>query len=125
MRTLRRDLLCSAHECGATAVLLPATVVAAATPPATGHDPHVPGLTRDAERAAIEPVVDDDAATDAGADGDDDDVLGAGTCAEAVLPPRGGIGVVLDDDREAEHLGDLLAKRGVAPREVGREQHGL
>src|SRR3954453_3448222 len=125
IRTLRRDLLCSAHECGATAVLLPATVVAAATPPATGHDPHVPGLARDAERAAIEPVVDDDAATEAGADGDDDDVLGADACAEAVLPPGGGVGVVLDDDGKGELLGDLIAKGGVAPSEVGREQHRL
>ncbi|GAA2930482.1 hypothetical protein GCM10020221_27800 [Streptomyces thioluteus] len=74
------------------------------------------------KRAAAQLVADDDAAAQAGAQGDADDVVVALAGAEAVLAPGGGVGVVLDDDGEADALLDLVLERLVPPVDVGGEE---
>ena len=65
-----------------------------------------------------DPAAEDDAAPDAGAEVDHDEVALAASGTEAVLGPRGGVGVVVDEGRERDALGERLAERLVAPREV-------
>ena len=50
-------------------------MVAAAAEDAVGHDPQVADLAADAEGPAVQPSVEDDAATDAGADRDQQQVV--------------------------------------------------
>ena len=91
-------------------VLLPAAAVAARAAVPVGHDLHVPELAGHAVGAAEDPAVDDDRAADAGAERDaqDEPVPGAG--AEPALAERGGVGVVVDHDRD----GDPARQRGPA-----------
>ena len=91
-----------AHQGRAAGVLLEAAVVAAAAQDAVGHDAHVADLGADAEGAAVELAVEHEAAADAGADGDQQQVVDVLAGAEAELAPGGGVGVVLDDDREVD-----------------------
>jgi hypothetical protein len=99
-------------------------LIAAVTGQAVGNDLHVPVLPRDAETAAIRLAVDDEGPADPGAESHEHDVRLALHRAEAPLGPAAGVGVVLDDDGEPGASGDGLAKRLVAPRQVGSEQHG-
>ena len=75
------------------------------------------------ERAAVELAVEDDAAADAGADGDQQQVVDVVAGAELELAPRGGVGVVLDHDRQVDARLEVGLEVDVAPGEVGREQH--
>ena len=68
-------------------------------------------------------AVDDHRAADAGAEVDADEVGLAATGAEPPLGPDGGVGVVLDDDRQPQPRADRVAQRLVAPGQVRREQH--
>src|SRR4029079_3422641 len=80
----------------------------------------VADLGTHAVATAVELAVDDDAATDTGADGDADDepLLAAG--AEARLTPGGGVRVVLHDAGQPQPPLDLLPERAVAPAQQVR-----
>ena len=69
-----------------------ATVAVSLAGRATGDDDDVPELGP----AAIETIVDDQASTDAGAEGEHDQVGRSAPGAEPPLGERGGIAVVLD-----------------------------
>ncbi len=118
----RRPLPRVPHEGPPGGVLLPAPLAAAAAEQPVGDDADVAELGGDAEPAAAQLVADDDAAAEAGAERDADDVVVALARAEAVLAPGGGVGVVLDDDGQADALLDLVLERLVAPVDVGREE---
>ena len=105
-------------------VLLPAAVLAAAAASAALADLHVTELRPDPPAAAVEVAVEHDAAPDAGADGDHDQVGLAPAGAEAVLRPGRGVGVVLHHDRKPRPGGDRVAQGLVAPGQVGRDQDG-
>src|SRR6478735_780765 len=109
------------HEGVSGGVLLPAALVTALAPDAVGYDAHVPELARDAVATADDPPVEHDAPADAGAEVDHDQVALAAAGAEAVLGPHGGVGVVVDEDRQRHPLAERLPQRLVAPREVRRE----
>src|SRR3954447_4877822 len=111
-----------AHQGGAARVLLPAAAVTAAADLTVGDNLHVSDLRGNAERAPVQLAVEHDPATDSGPDRDQQAVLDVLTGAEGELPPRSGVGVVLDDDRQSDTLLQVVAKRFVAPGEVGREQ---
>ena len=72
-----------ADQGAAAGVLLEAAAVAAAAQQPVGHDAHVADLGRHAERAAEQLAVVDDAAADAGADGDQQQVVDVVAGAEA------------------------------------------
>ena len=92
---------------------------------AVRHDPQVADLGADAEGAAVQRAVEHDAAADAGADGDQQQVVDVVAGAEGELAPRRGVGVVLDDDRQVDALLELGPEVDVAPGDVGREHdHG-
>lgn len=77
-----------------------------------------------AEASAAQLVADDDAAAEAGAERDADDVVVALAGPEAVFAPGRGVGVVLDDDGQADALLDLVLERLVTPVDVRCEQDG-
>src|SRR5690606_24217999 len=85
---------------------------------------HVAELTGQAPPAALHPAVEDDRATDAGAEGDHEQPALAATGAEPVLGARGGVRVVVHDDGQAQPLGQAVADRLVAPGQVGGEDDG-
>ncbi len=113
-----------AHQRVAGGVLLPAALVAALAADAVGHHLHVPELAGDAEAPADDAPAQHDAAADAGAEVDHDQVALAAAGAEAVLGPDRGVGVVVDEDRQRHPLAQGLAQRLVAPGEVRREDDG-
>ncbi len=113
-----------AYEGAAARVLLPAAVLAAAAQDAVGHDAHVADLGGDAEATAEQLAAVHDATTDAGADRDEQQVVGVLAGTEAELAPRRSVGVVLDDDGQVDEGADALAERLLAPVDVGREAHG-
>ena len=84
-----------------------------------------PSSAARAGRAAVDPAADDDPAADAGADvnitrqlGDRLEVVVVG------LGERGDGRVVVDEDRDAEALGEELAQRHVLQRDVHRRARG-
>ena len=122
---LRGPLPRVAHQGAAAGVLLPAATLAAAARPAVLDHLDVPDLGADPEAAAVELPVDDDPAADAGADRHAHDEPLVATGAEPRLAPGGGVGVVLDDDGQADPLLDLLAQRPVPPAEQVRREVDL
>ena len=112
-----------AHEGPTARVLLEASALAAPAQPTVGNHADVADLGRGAEATAHHHAPMDDAAAHAGADGDEQQVVGVLAGAEAVLAPGRGVGVVLDDDREVDQLADGLGQRFVDPVDVGGERH--
>ena len=112
-----------AHQGRAAGVHLEAAAVAAAAADAVGHDAHVADLRADPEGAAVQRAVEDDAATHAGADGHQQQVVDVVAGTELELAPRRRVGVVLDHHRQAERRLQVGLEVEVAPGEVGREQH--
>ena len=82
-----------------------------------------PISAREPERAALELAAQHDAATDAGADRDHQQVVDVLAAPEPELAPRGRVGVVLDRDRQVDALLELGLEVEVTPGEVGREDH--
>ena len=89
----------------------------------SGHDAHVADLGADAEGAAEQLAVEHDAAADAGADGDQQQVVDVVAGAEGELAPGGGVRVVLDHHREVDPRLEVGLEVDVAPGDVGREHH--
>src|SRR5829696_4741778 len=113
-----------AGDRGSARDLLPATVVAASAQRTAGFDDHVADLRREPVRAAEQLPVEDDAAADAGADADVQDVAVALRRPDPDLAPDGGGVVVLRERRNTERALDAIDERRLAPREVRREpQH--
>ncbi len=102
-------------------VLLPAAEVAAAALHPAGDGLHVAELAAHAPAAPVDGAAEDEAAADAGADGDGDEVALAPAGAEAELAPGHRVGVVLHHDGQAGHLGEPALERLLAPGEVGGE----
>src|SRR5690606_17876595 len=119
------QLACLADQGVAGAVLLPAAAVAAGAAVAARDDLHVAELAGHAVLAALDLSVLEDRAADAGAQGDHHEVVLAASCAEAPLGPGGGVGVVVDEDRDGETARETVAQRLVAPGQVGGEQHAV
>src|SRR5436853_213966 len=69
---------------------------------AVGLDDDVAELGAEPGRAAEDHPVDDHAATDAGPEREDDEVLGGSVVDQFRLGERGAVGVVVDEDRDAE-----------------------
>ena len=92
----------------------------------SGNHAHVTKLGRESVGAAHELAVDDHRRAEARADRQHDHRGGALARAVRVLGPPGGVGVVLDHDRDvvpAEELAHLVAQGVVAPGDVGSESH--
>ena len=79
---------------------------------------HVAELGTGSVRAAVEVAVDDQAATDPGSEGEQNDVGGAAGGAVTVLGERGEVGVVVHRDRKADPLRDDVSERHVGERQV-------
>ena len=88
-----------------------------------GHHPHVADLRADAEGAAEQLAVVHDAAADAGADRDQQQVVDVVAGAEGELAPGGGVRVVLDHDGQVDARLEVGLEVDVAPGDVGREHH--
>src|SRR3954447_5478591 len=109
----------------AAGVLLPAAPVAALATVPAGDDLHVAELPRDAEPAALDLPVDEEATADAGAQRHHHDVGLAARGAVLPLGPGGRVGVVVDVDRHRHALLQRLLQRLVTPRPVrGETQPG-
>src|SRR5581483_4234054 len=76
-------------------------------------DHHVAELRAPAVRAAKRAAAADDAATEAGAEREHDEVVDAATGAGLPLPDRGGVRVVVEPDGTVESLLHVLAEREV------------
>jgi len=74
--------------------------------------------------AAQQFPIQDDAAADSGADGQDDDMGFTAGRAQPDLRPRGGVGVVSHDDRQPEPVAPRLTQMFVAPGKVRCEEDG-
>ena len=100
---------------------LHAAVLAAGAQPAAGVDDHVPQFGAVLEVAAKHLAVDDDAAADAGAQREHDQVLDVLAGSGPELAPAGGIGVVLQRGPDARLVLHDLAERDVLhARQVAR-----
>ena len=89
---------------GARRVALPAPAPAAQARRAVGVDDHVPELAGEAVGAVLQRTAGDQAAADAGAERDEDDVVDARRRAEPPLGERRAGGVVVDRDVASEAL---------------------
>jgi hypothetical protein len=83
----------------------------------------VPQLPADPERTAQQRAVDDDAAAEPGAHGEQHHVIDVPGGAEPELAPGRGVGVVLHQHRQAGPLLDVRPQRLVPPGQVRREEH--
>ena len=89
---------------------------------AVGLDHGVAELGAGAGRAAVDLAVEDQAAADPGADRQHHRVVGAAGGAVEVLGQGGDVGVVVDEDGQADPLADQVADRQVVERQVdGRD----
>ena len=109
-------------ECSPAAVLLPAAVQATPAATAVGDDIEVPDFGGQSVPAAQQFPIQDDAAADSGADGQDDDMGFTAGRAQPDLRPRGGVGVVSHDDRQPEPVAPRLTQMFVAPGKVRCEE---
>ena len=117
---LGRELVAVAGDGEPRAVDLQAAATSAAAGRAVFVEDDVPYLSRPSRHTPIQGAVDDDAAADAAADGDEEHVAGAATGAESVLGDGGGVGVVLQEARDVELLLEPRGEGDIAPaREVG------
>ncbi len=100
---------------------------AAATDRAVGVDDDVPDLTGGATRAAVELAVDDDAAADTGADGDEDQVAAAAPRAFMELAIGRQLGIVLEMGGHARGGLEQAGDRDVVPpgQVRGVDEHAL
>lgn len=80
-------------------------------------------FTGHAVLAALDGAVLQDRAADAGTERDHDEVVLAAAGTEAPLRPGGGVGVVVDHDRDREAAGEAVAQGFVPPVQMGCEQH--
>ncbi|MCO5546649.1 hypothetical protein L7F22_000083 [Adiantum nelumboides] len=104
---------------GPAAVALPAAALAARAGPPVRDHPQVPQLRCDTVRTAEQLAVEQQGAADPGAQRDHQGHRGTRRGAVAPLGERGGVRVVLHDDRDpAEPVADPLGDRGVAPGQV-------
>ncbi len=78
-------------------------------------------LAGGAARTPVQLAVRDDAAADAGAQGEHDHLARAAAGAVAKLGEAGHVGVVVDHDRHAVALAEQIAQGHVAQRQVGRQ----
>ena len=104
---------------------LQAPAVATPAQTAVGDHPQVPDLGADPEGTAVQPTAEHQPAADAGADGDQQQVVDVGARAEAELAPGRDVGVVLHHDRQAEvalELGTADAHDGGAAGVGGEVQ---
>ena len=83
----------------------------------------MPDLGRDAEGATEQGAPVHDAATDAGAERHQQQVVDVFAGTEPELAPGGRVGVVLHHDRKIHDLPDPCGERFVSPFDVGREPH--
>ena len=113
---LRREAPISKTSTGAWFIAKQDDLLAATRAP--GVDPgsdraeHAAGTAR----PAVEPAVDDQPASDAGADRQQHDIVGADCDAVAMLRQGGEVRVVVNRDREPDALGDELAEGKIRKR---------
>jgi hypothetical protein len=114
-----------AVEGGAGGVALPAAAPTARAREAVVVDDHVADLPGEAVGPPYEQAVDDEAAADPGAEGDEESGVRAGGGAQLVLGPRRARGVVVGPHREAQRLGQARPEGQLHdPGQVGREAQG-
>src|ERR1035437_4033751 len=103
------------------------TAAAAAAHRAVGVDDYVPDLTGGATGTAVELAVDDDSATDTGADGDEDQVAAAAPGAFVELAIGRQMGIVLEMGGHARGGLEQAGDRDVVPpgQVRGVEEHAL
>ncbi len=99
-------------------VLLPAAPVAALAATPVRDELLVPELAGQAVPAPLQPAVGEDRTTDAGAEGEHDEVALAPARPEPVLGPGRGVGVVVDQHRPVEPPPEALLQRLVPPGQV-------
>ena len=87
---------------GRGSMLFQAALVAAAARVAVGNHRDVPDFTGHAHEPAQHPAARNDAAADAGAEGQQDEVFHVAPGADPFLAQRGGVGVVLQNYGRAE-----------------------
>ncbi|MCY1235823.1 hypothetical protein D9M72_484530 [compost metagenome] len=88
-----------------------------------GHDDLVAEFSRNPKAAAFQPAVHHHGTADPRAQGDADEPALPLPGAEAPFRPRGGIGVVGQQDRAAQQSLEVVPQRFIAPGEVRAEQH--
>ena len=108
---------------GAGAVPLPAPPLAARTGTAVRDDDDVSEFRRDTERPSIDPPVQHQSGTDAGADGHQQRDRRAGRRATAIFSPRSGVHIVFHDHRQTQAVREALWHRVIPPGQVGRKHH--
>ena len=111
-----------AGERGAAEVGLQAAPVAAGARAAVRLDLDVADVAGAARRAAVDLTADDDAAADAGADLDAEEVAHGAGDARVLLPHGHQVHVVVDHDRAAEFLAERLAYGEAVP--AGHDRRG-
>lgn len=111
-----------AKDGGAAGEGFKAAAIAAAAFGAVDFDDHVANLAGSEVVADVEVAVDDDAAADAGADEDADEVLGLGFVFAVEGAEGADVAVVADEDGDGEAFLQLFLKRDVfPPGKVGGE----
>ena len=105
------------RDVGTRGVGLEAAVVAALAAPAFGIDRGVADLARHVRGSVVQPAVEDDAASDAGADRNADGVPRAARRADPPLAEHRAVGVVVERGRQAEPVvNDLRGAAGSPSR---------
>ena len=110
--------LCLAGQCAGRGIALPAALAAAGALDAVLNDDVVAHFASRKVEAAQDFTAQDDAAADAGAQGDDDCVVITLGAARNVLAVSGGVGIVFHIDLTAQHLFHVGAKVPVIVAEV-------
>ena len=100
---------------------LQASLLPTAAKRAVWHHAHVADLSRRVRRAVVNPAVEDDAAADAGAQGEEDEGVAPAAGAHAGLGQGCHVGVVVQFDADAQTLRQESLERNVMPVQVGRE----
>lgn len=77
-------------------------------------------LAREAVRARLHPALDADRASDSGAEGDEEEAVGAHARTDPALGKPAGAHVVAEGHGDAQLRGEQVAQGYVAPAEVGR-----
>ncbi len=107
-------------ERGGGGVLLPAADAAAAAGTAIHRNDHMPELTGAALHTEMDFPADADAAADARADRDQQEVVRLPTGARINLAVKGAVGVVAQICGDAQPAGKRLRQRIIGQRQVGR-----
>src|SRR5581483_4332329 len=96
----------------------PAAVASASAQRSVGDDEHVPDFGRAPVGSAVRASAEDEAAADARAERDAEEVAGSASASETVLAPRCAVRVVVEGHGKANGVGDDLREVEIAQARV-------